>query len=112
MIAQNSDMNSTAPKTGSSTLRASLVVAGASAAFFTTVGFINAFGVFQQYFKTGMLADKSDSDISWIGSVCIFFLYALAPVAGVLVDRIGPTVSSLHFPGPKASHPNRRKMES
>jgi hypothetical protein len=75
-----------------SKLRAALVVTGASAVLFCTVGFVNAFGVFQQYYKANMLNDKSDSDISWIGSVSIFFLYGLAPVAGVLVDRIGPTV--------------------
>lgn len=39
-----------------------------------------------------MLSEMSDSDISWIGSVSMFFLYALAPVSGVLVDRIGPKV--------------------
>ncbi|KAB5530274.1 putative MFS monocarboxylate transporter [Coniochaeta sp. 2T2.1] len=72
-------------------VRASLVVVGATLAFFCTVGFLNAFGVFQQYYKANMLNDKSDSDISWIGSVCIFFLYALAPHAGILVDRVGPT---------------------
>jgi len=62
-------------------------------ALFCTVGFINAFGVFQQYYKANMLKDKSESDVSWLGSVCMFFLYLLAPVAGILVDRIGPTVS-------------------
>lgn len=74
-------------------VRAGLAVLGATMALFCTVGYMNAFGVFQQYYKTGMLKDQSDSDISWIGSVTIFFLYALAPLSGLLVDRIGPTVS-------------------
>ncbi|KAH8910377.1 major facilitator superfamily transporter [Coniochaeta sp. PMI_546] len=60
-------------------IRAGLAVVGATMALFCT------------YYKANMLQTKSDSDISWIGSVAIFFLYALAPLSGVLVDRIGPT---------------------
>ncbi|KAB5581139.1 putative MFS monocarboxylate transporter [Coniochaeta sp. 2T2.1] len=84
-------MKSTGTSQRAKNVRAGLAVVGATLAFFCTVGFLNAFGVFQQYYKTNMLKDKSDSDISWIGSVCIFFLYALAPLAGILVDRVGPT---------------------
>ncbi|KAK3681051.1 putative MFS monocarboxylate transporter [Podospora appendiculata] len=73
-------------------LGAWLVVAGASCSLFCGVGFLNAFGVFQDYYKTNMLQDMSDSNISWIGSVSIFLLYLLSPVAGILVDRFGPTI--------------------
>jgi len=59
------------------------------------VGFLNAFGVFQKYYRSNMLSNKSESEISWIGSVTIFLLYALAPVSGVLVDKLGPKVSTL-----------------
>lgn len=41
-----------------------------------------------------MLQDKSESDISWLGSVSIFMLYILAPLTGVLVDKIGPRAST------------------
>ncbi|KAK3374494.1 putative MFS monocarboxylate transporter [Lasiosphaeria ovina] len=70
--------------------RAALTVLGASLALFCTVGFLNAFGVFQEHYHSGLLQDKSESDISWIGSMSLFFLSGLAPVSGVLVDRIGP----------------------
>ncbi|OIW35691.1 putative MFS monocarboxylate transporter [Coniochaeta ligniaria NRRL 30616] len=84
-------MRSTGAGQKAKNVRAGLAVMGASLAFFCTVGFLNAFGVFQQYYKANMLRTQSDSDISWIGSVTIFFLYALAPLSGGLVDRIGPT---------------------
>jgi len=73
-------------------LRAVLSVIGASFSLFCTVGFLNAFGVFQQHYKADLLQAQSESDISWIGSVAIFFLYAFAPITGVLVDRFGPKV--------------------
>jgi MFS family permease len=70
---------------------------GASLSLFCTVGFLNAFGVFQQHYKVSMLQDMSESDISWIGSVAIFLLYLFAPVTGILVDRFGPKVSARVF---------------
>lgn len=44
-----------------------------------------------------MLQHKSESDISWLGSVSIFMLYILAPLTGVLVDKIGPRASTFSF---------------
>jgi MFS family permease len=70
-----------------------LAVAGASLALYCTVGFLNAFGLYQEYYATGLLKNYTDSDISWIGSIAIFLLYAGSPVAGILVDKLGPTVS-------------------
>ncbi|KAK6854848.1 mfs monocarboxylate transporter [Apiospora arundinis] len=76
------------PKTSA---RAWLALLGASLALFCTVGFLNAFGVFQEYYTT-YLHGRSSSDISWIGSLSIFLLYAGSPFGGVLVDRVGPTI--------------------
>ncbi|KAK3390687.1 putative MFS monocarboxylate transporter [Podospora didyma] len=78
------------PGRGSS-LRAYLTVLGGSLSLFCSVGFLNGFGVFQQYYKAGMLQNMSESDISWIGSISIFLLNGVAPVTGILVDRLGPT---------------------
>ncbi|KAI3325754.1 putative MFS monocarboxylate transporter [Xylariaceae sp. AK1471] len=72
--------------------RSWLAVAGASLALFCTVGFLNAFGLYQEYYATGLLKTYTDSDISWIGSVAIFLLYIGSPVAGILVDKLGPTI--------------------
>ncbi|KAF6812378.1 MFS monocarboxylate [Colletotrichum plurivorum] len=67
-----------------------LAVFGASLALFCTVGFLNAFGVFQEHYQAYL--GKPESDISWIGSVSIFVLYLGAPVSGILCDRLGPTL--------------------
>ncbi|KAM7194425.1 putative MFS monocarboxylate transporter [Naviculisporaceae sp. PSN 640] len=72
------------------TIRACLTVLGGSLSLFCSVGFTNAFGIFQEYYKSHQLQDYSESDISWIGSVSIFLTYILSPVVGVLVDRYGP----------------------
>ncbi|KAK0702329.1 putative MFS monocarboxylate transporter [Lasiosphaeris hirsuta] len=79
------------PDQGGMSLHAGLAVLGGSLALFCSVGFMNAFGVFQQYYKENILQDMSESQISWIGSVSIFLVYAVAPITGILVDRIGPT---------------------
>ncbi|RYP15627.1 hypothetical protein DL765_005578 [Monosporascus sp. GIB2] len=55
-----------------------------------TVGFLNAYGVFQAYYQTHLLPDRSASDIAWIGSVSIFLLYLGAGFAGPLMDKFGP----------------------
>lgn len=60
------------------------------------MGFINAFGIFQEHYRSHQLSDYSDFDISWIGSFSTFALFGGAPLAGVLVDRVGPTVRELN----------------
>ena len=54
---------------------------------------MNAFGLFQEYYAQHQLRDKSAFDISWIGSFAMFMMFFGAGLAGVLVDRTGPTVS-------------------
>ncbi|KAI1125269.1 putative MFS monocarboxylate transporter [Nemania abortiva] len=80
------------PPPNYNSIRAWLAVAGAFIALYCTVGFLNAFGVYQEYYKSGLLKAYTDSDISWIGSVAIFFLYIGSPIAGLLVDKLGPTI--------------------
>ena len=65
---------------------------GAFFTFFCSVGFLNAFGVFQNYYELHQLSNHSSFDISWIGSFSTFALFSGAPIAGILVDRVGPTV--------------------
>ncbi|KAF9872005.1 major facilitator superfamily transporter [Colletotrichum karsti] len=78
------------PPPGYNSFRSWLAVFGASLSFFCTVGFLNAFGVFQEYYQSYF--ERSESDISWIGSVCICVLYLGAPVSGILCDKFGPTM--------------------
>ena len=51
---------------------------------FNTWGFVNSFGVFQEYYA-GTLGHPP-SDISWIGSVQIFLLFAVGTFSGRALD--------------------------
>jgi hypothetical protein len=67
-------------------------VFGASCILFSTVGFVNAFGVFEQYYAETFLRDKSLSAISWLGSFNVFCMFGGALVSGNLNDIYGPNV--------------------
>src|SRR6201995_4979937 len=58
-------------------LRAWLHVLGCFILFFNTWGILNAFGVFQTYYESGELFNKSSSDISWIGSIQAYMVLTL-----------------------------------
>jgi hypothetical protein len=73
-------------------LRAWLVAFGAACIFFSCLGFMNAFGVFQEYYMTHQLSHKTADDIAWIGSVAAFVQFATGAIAGGLFDRYGPWV--------------------
>ncbi|MCJ1269726.1 hypothetical protein MMC22_009618 [Lobaria immixta] len=69
--------------------RAWFVAAGTAGVMFCTLGYINAFGVYQEYYQSHQLQDQSPSSISWIGSLQVFFLFAGGVVGGPLFDRYG-----------------------
>ncbi|RFU74392.1 hypothetical protein TARUN_7853 [Trichoderma arundinaceum] len=52
--------------------------------FFNTWGVANGYGVFQEYYTQTL--GQSQSSISWIGSVQVFFLFSVGVVAGRLTD--------------------------
>ncbi|CAJ0548687.1 Ff.00g023000.m01.CDS01 [Fusarium sp. VM40] len=52
--------------------------------FFNTWGVANGFGIFQQYYTQTL--DETESTISWIGSVQVFFLFSVGVIAGRLTD--------------------------
>ncbi|KAF4472691.1 riboflavin transporter MCH5 [Fusarium albosuccineum] len=70
-------------------LRAWLVAAGASGAFFCTLGYTNVFGIFQAYYMFNQMPERSADDIAWIGSVQAFLIFATGAVGGPLFDRFG-----------------------
>ncbi|KAA8569948.1 hypothetical protein EYC84_002286 [Monilinia fructicola] len=70
--------------------RSCLAVIGAFSIMFCSVGFINAFGVFQEYYAENMLAHKSASDISWLGSFNVFCMFGGTLIAGYVNDKYGP----------------------
>ncbi len=65
---------------------------GAALIFFCTTGFMNSFGLLQEYYSRGPLKNKSEFYISWIGPFATFVLFLFAALAGTLVDKVGPTV--------------------
>ncbi|CAD6454327.1 5265c8df-1c99-438b-a585-f04aab271371 [Sclerotinia trifoliorum] len=69
--------------------RAWSVALGAAGVLFCTFGYINAFGVYQEYYQTHQLSHRTPSDISWIGSLQVFFLFSGSAVGGPLFDRYG-----------------------
>ncbi|KAK2865169.1 hypothetical protein FQN49_003842 [Arthroderma sp. PD_2] len=71
--------------------RAVLTLIGTTCILFCTVGFVNAFGVFQEFYSKTYFRDKSLSAISWFGSFNVFCMFAGALVTGVLSDLYGPT---------------------
>ncbi|KAF2458645.1 major facilitator superfamily domain-containing protein [Lineolata rhizophorae] len=72
-----------------------LVVVGASLSTFCSVGFLNAFGIFQEYYGRTFLRDKSEFDIAWIGSFAAFGIFGFAAPAGFLTDKLGPRIPIL-----------------
>ncbi|GFF31263.1 probable transporter MCH4 [Aspergillus udagawae] len=67
-----------------------LVVLGAWCCSFSSPGWINSVGSFQQYYEAGPLKSYSSSTIAWIPSLQLFFLFALGPVVGIIFDNYGP----------------------
>ncbi|OJJ07373.1 hypothetical protein ASPVEDRAFT_46715 [Aspergillus versicolor CBS 583.65] len=64
-----------------------LHVAGGFMLFFNTWGMMNTFGVFQTYYESGALIQRSSSDISWIGSVQATMLLMVGFITGPIYDR-------------------------
>ncbi|KAI0767273.1 monocarboxylate permease [Fomes fomentarius] len=68
------------------------VVLGSSLALFASAGMINAYGTFQNYYKTTLLPSSSSSTVSLIGSVQTFLLYFLGTFTGRVFDAYGTSV--------------------
>ncbi|KAI1085463.1 MFS general substrate transporter [Whalleya microplaca] len=64
-----------------------LHVAGGFMLFFNTWGILNSFSVFQTYYESGELFQRSSSDISWIGSIQAYMVLLGGVFAGPIYDR-------------------------
>ncbi|KAK4228110.1 major facilitator superfamily domain-containing protein [Podospora fimiseda] len=69
--------------------RAWLVATGTGFAFFSTLGLMNSFGVFQAYYQTHQLKDETPDRIAWIGSIAACLQFILGGLTGPIFDRIG-----------------------
>ncbi|KXT10577.1 hypothetical protein AC579_9171 [Pseudocercospora musae] len=67
-----------------------LQVLGGYFLFFNTWGLINAFGVFQTYYKEELLPSTPNSTIAWIGTLTSFFLCASPISWGPIFDVGNP----------------------
>jgi MFS family permease len=72
--------------------RAWLVVAGSACIFFSCLGFMNTFGVFEQYYLTHQLRGEAPNNVAWIGSLMAFIQFAGGVFSGPLFDRFGAWV--------------------
>ncbi|KAH6972872.1 major facilitator superfamily domain-containing protein [Ilyonectria sp. MPI-CAGE-AT-0026] len=63
-----------------------LQVAGCFCLYWNSLGLINTFGVFQTFYENHLLTNMSSSDISWIGSIQMFFLMSVGIIIGPLYD--------------------------
>lgn len=54
---------------------------------FATFGYANTFGAYQGYYQFQGYPDQPASNISWIGSVQLFFQFSLGAVSGALYDK-------------------------
>ncbi|KZF24487.1 putative monocarboxylate transporter [Xylona heveae TC161] len=73
-------------------VRAWLVVVGATASQICTFGYIQSFGIYEQYYQANQLKHETPSNISWIGSLQLCLLFLLGMVSGPLFDRYGARV--------------------
>ena len=88
----NEKDKSTAHEYADGGIQAWLVAAGGACIFFSTLGFANSFGVFEEYYLTHQLNDKSADDVAWIGSLAAFLQFAAGVIGGPLFDRYGAWV--------------------
>ncbi|KAH0578999.1 hypothetical protein H2248_003174 [Termitomyces sp. 'cryptogamus'] len=66
--------------------RAWLTVLGGAMVTFCTFGVVQSFGVYQDYYTRISLNEHTPSSISWIGSMQVFFVFAVGLPAGRLFD--------------------------
>lgn len=66
--------------------RAWLQVMGSFLVFGNLWGLPFAFGAFQNYYELTYLTDETSSNISWVGTVCMFLLIFIGVISGPLFD--------------------------
>ncbi|KAF3906053.1 hypothetical protein ABW21_db0207161 [Orbilia brochopaga] len=72
--------------------RAWLAVLGSAILLFCSFGYVNAFGVYESYYLSVLLTEKTADDIAWIGSIQIAFIFGSGLFAGSIFDRYGAQI--------------------
>jgi len=57
---------------------------------FCSFGWINAIGIFQEYYQQNNLSRYSSSSVSWIPSMEVFMMFFGGPIWGKVFDNYGP----------------------
>ncbi|KAI8944139.1 major facilitator superfamily domain-containing protein [Xylaria longipes] len=70
--------------------RAWLCIAGGFCTVFSSFGWVNCIGVFQDYYQAHQLAAYSPSTVAWIPATESFVLFFLGTVSGKMADNYGP----------------------
>lgn len=68
------------------TLHGWLSVLGAFFSMFVTFGYLNSFGIYQDFYQRQFLPDYPPSTIAWIGSLQYFLIFGCGVFAGRLFD--------------------------
>ncbi|KAK9237009.1 MFS general substrate transporter [Lipomyces kononenkoae] len=66
-----------------------LVVVGSMIVLGCSFGYLNAFGIYETYYKQNQLRDKSSATIAWIGSLQVFSQFGSGLFAGAFFDKYG-----------------------
>ena len=84
--APATDQRLDAPAISQGGTRAWLVVLGGFFAFVNIWGFPISFGVFQNFYVVDYLHDKSESDVSWMGTTKNFLVSMVSVLSGPIYD--------------------------
>ncbi|KAH8706938.1 MFS transporter [Phaeosphaeriaceae sp. PMI808] len=57
---------------------------------FSSFGFLNACGIFQEFYESDLLRQHSSSAITWIITIQIFLMFAMGPIIALFNDVFGP----------------------
>jgi MFS family permease len=68
-------------------LQAWLQVASGFALFFNTFGLLNTYGVFENYYESGVLIHASSSNIAWVGAIQSYMVLLMGFLSGPIFDR-------------------------
>ncbi|KAI2627720.1 major facilitator superfamily domain-containing protein [Hypoxylon sp. NC1633] len=70
--------------------KAWLCIAGGFCTVFSSFGWVNCIGVFQDYYQANQLSSYSSSEVAWIPSMESFVLFFFGLFSGKLADSYGP----------------------
>ncbi|KAI0157869.1 monocarboxylate permease-like protein [Hypoxylon sp. FL1284] len=71
-------------------LQAWLCIAGGFCNIFSSFGWVNCIGVFQDYYQNHQLSSYSSSDVAWIPATESFMLFFFGLFSGRAADNFGP----------------------